>query len=418
MFFCYRSNPSLLESEFILVRVCVWTIEVEERMGDKISGLPDTILSHILSFVPTKTAVATSALSKRWKSVWRSVPIWDFDDSSYTHATYSSFVQSVYMVMLSLLQSRHQIQSFRLKCRIPTSCLGTNINAWVNAVVESRIEDLQLFLPTPPSLRWHINLPSSVLTSTTLVVLKLSRFTFKPFSPVHIPSLKYLQLNNVIFVDHPCLAQFLSGCPNLESFIVMGLRFSTHSVHAEFQSFPKLIRTVIFRLEIPLIVVSYAKFLRIDWTNHVDPAINPCYTKPIPTFHNLTHIRLVFSDYKRDYMYGAVEVLIHSPKLLSLEIEKENLHCFPDFDGEGYWPGDPQPVPVCLLLHLKRCSLTSYKGLKGELQFVSYVLQNARHLQMMVIKSQPQANQQQKLRMITQLSLCPRGSPACKLSFK
>ncbi|KAJ1397459.1 Leucine-rich repeat domain superfamily [Sesbania bispinosa] len=73
-------------------------------MADRISGLPDPILCHILSFLPTKLTVATSILSKRWKLLWRSVPSFDFQDDSYVPdyrktedmKNYSHFVQSVY----------------------------------------------------------------------------------------------------------------------------------------------------------------------------------------------------------------------------------------------------------------------------------------------------------------------------------
>ncbi|XP_043704984.1 F-box/LRR-repeat protein At3g58900-like isoform X2 [Telopea speciosissima] len=45
-----------------------------------ISDLPDSILSHILSFLPTKDAMKTSFLSKRWESLWTSVPLIDLDE--------------------------------------------------------------------------------------------------------------------------------------------------------------------------------------------------------------------------------------------------------------------------------------------------------------------------------------------------
>ncbi|KAL0314281.1 UNVERIFIED_CONTAM: putative F-box/LRR-repeat protein [Sesamum angustifolium] len=46
---------------------------------DRISKLPDAILQHILSSIDLKQAVQTSILSKRWKSLWCSLPNLDFN---------------------------------------------------------------------------------------------------------------------------------------------------------------------------------------------------------------------------------------------------------------------------------------------------------------------------------------------------
>ncbi|KAI3853388.1 hypothetical protein MKW92_029935, partial [Papaver armeniacum] len=45
---------------------------------DYISNLPDALIHHILSFLPTKSAMSTSILSKRWKYVAISIPVLDF----------------------------------------------------------------------------------------------------------------------------------------------------------------------------------------------------------------------------------------------------------------------------------------------------------------------------------------------------
>ena len=49
---------------------------------DRLSNLPDSLLCHILSFLPTNEAVVTSILSSRWKTLWTLVPKIDFQDTS------------------------------------------------------------------------------------------------------------------------------------------------------------------------------------------------------------------------------------------------------------------------------------------------------------------------------------------------
>ena len=46
---------------------------------DRISSLPDEILTYILSFLSTRNAVQTCILSKRWINTWTSVPVLEFE---------------------------------------------------------------------------------------------------------------------------------------------------------------------------------------------------------------------------------------------------------------------------------------------------------------------------------------------------
>ncbi|CAN1266659.1 Putative F-box/LRR-repeat protein At5g02930 [Linum perenne] len=50
---------------------------------DWLSDLPDSILYHILSFVDTKSSVQTCILSRRWRSVWKSVDVLNLSKSSF-----------------------------------------------------------------------------------------------------------------------------------------------------------------------------------------------------------------------------------------------------------------------------------------------------------------------------------------------
>ncbi|KAG5554260.1 hypothetical protein RHGRI_011953 [Rhododendron griersonianum] len=68
------------------------------QVEDRISNLPGNLISRILSSLPTKSAVATSVLSTRWKQFWTLVTSLEFDcrkvcflNSPYFHF---QFVQS------------------------------------------------------------------------------------------------------------------------------------------------------------------------------------------------------------------------------------------------------------------------------------------------------------------------------------
>ncbi|XLR46292.1 hypothetical protein HN51_030380 [Arachis hypogaea] len=58
---------------------------------DRISYLPDTILCNILSYLPTKQAVSTSILCRRWRHVWKDLQDLDIDDRPFWSSGEASF---------------------------------------------------------------------------------------------------------------------------------------------------------------------------------------------------------------------------------------------------------------------------------------------------------------------------------------
>ncbi|XP_061366705.1 F-box/FBD/LRR-repeat protein At4g00160-like [Gastrolobium bilobum] len=376
-------------------------------MENRINTLPDAVLCHILSFLPTREAITTSVLSKRWKPLWLSVPTLDFDDCRdiKNHEEYSRFVQLVYAVILS--RELHQpIKEFFLTCW-SYDCEDTNVNIWVTAALRRRIEYLEL------CLRSTISFPSSILSSRTLVVLNLIGSAVRSLSRVDFPALKILHFNFVRFLERRYLAEFLSGCPVLEDLETNGLYFSNNLLNVgECKSLSKLVRAYISKTHIPLEAVNNVESLRIDWLDDVnDKDMTPSIKFLIPEFYNLTHIELTYFYFNMNWV-ELVEVLKHCP-LLQVLIINQNRDFVVESNG-GDWPY-PQSVPKSISLHLQTCRLNNYRGSNGEFRFARYIMQNARLLRTMTICLSKYANLREKMEMIKNLSMCTRGSETCEL---
>ncbi|XP_057446553.1 FBD-associated F-box protein At5g56370-like isoform X2 [Lotus japonicus] len=377
-------------------------------MGDLISTLPEELICHILSFLPTLEAVRTCVLSKRWKTLWRSVLTLYFDDSlTYKKEEHARFVQSVSAAIFSQDQ-RQPIHKFRLK----TYSNPATVTVWVHAAVQLRVQHLDLSLSSqyvqhPPNL-------SSIFTCKTLLVLKLQGTKLEPISSVDLPFLKHLHLQDLRFSKRACLAELLSGCPLLEDFKAKRLDFHEDVTDREFKTLPNLLRAKISaRTDVFLLgVVSNVKFLHIDeiffrFGEGTRPYI-------FPMFHNLTHLELEYRCYN-DNWSQVVELLQHCPKLQVLVTNQTKMNGINEEVGDWqYRRSDPE----CILLHLKRCYLNDYRGTSGEFQFATYIMGNGRVLEKMRIRGGFSVNQLEEPKLFKELSSCTRCSTTCKLSFE
>ncbi|XP_061341178.1 putative FBD-associated F-box protein At5g56700 [Gastrolobium bilobum] len=253
-----------------------------------------------------------------------------------------------------------------LKC-YSSLCGPTNIKVWINAAAERGVENFDLSLPDERGLEWmsgrKMSLPSAILSSRTLVVLKLMGLTVKADLPVHLPSLKILHLYRILFKKSRDLAKFLSGCPVLEYLKEYQLDFYDSLCVGEFKCLPKLVRAYIHRLHVPLESVSNVEFLRIEGMSELDN-MNPSFNFKdlIPMFPNLTHIELVYFFYISDWL-EVVEMLNRCPKLQILVINLGVRDVFKEYEEDWQYP---QFVPESISLHLKTCRLYHYQGSEAD----------------------------------------------------
>ncbi|XP_010502123.1 PREDICTED: putative F-box/LRR-repeat protein At4g00320 [Camelina sativa] len=194
--------------------------------GDKISDLPDEILCHILTFLPTKEAASTTALAKRWKLLLKFVPNLDFDDSIYFHPRRSkdslSFMNFVNGVLA--LQENAALKRFHLKCGDDVD--ESRVLDWIPKVLKRGVLDIDLHLYSSRNCAYSLNiLPSEIFVSKTLVRLNIqfrSGVSIEVDGDVSLPKLKTLHLD-CFRIDTRMFNNLLSGCRALEELVLVNL---------------------------------------------------------------------------------------------------------------------------------------------------------------------------------------------------
>ncbi|KAG7544150.1 F-box domain [Arabidopsis thaliana x Arabidopsis arenosa] len=199
---------------------------------DIISDLPDELICHILSFLPTKEAAATTVLAKRWKPLLRYVPSLDFDDSLCLNPakTYEekrtnarSFMRFVDSVLA--LQGNARINGF---------CLNGNdiidemwVLDWIQNVVKRHVSDIRLYV----SSFWDgfdssfYPLPREIFVSQTLVTLIINfegGVNISVEGDVSLPKLKTLHLH-YFKIKMSTFNKLVSGCHALEELMLLNL---------------------------------------------------------------------------------------------------------------------------------------------------------------------------------------------------
>ncbi|ESQ40184.1 hypothetical protein EUTSA_v10013441mg [Eutrema salsugineum] len=169
--------------------------------ADFISSMPDEVLQHILSFIPTDLAIRTCVLSRRWRHAWSELPCLDFEKTGPgIDRTLSSY-------------RALKITSFRL--RMTHDADAPDIDSWVEFAVSRNVEKLTLIRGTRYG-RATYRFPDLFYLSSSLTKLRVDDFYMIPRCTVSWSSLRILTLTCCNLYDD-CISNILSGCPKLAS---------------------------------------------------------------------------------------------------------------------------------------------------------------------------------------------------------
>ncbi|XP_014502911.1 F-box/FBD/LRR-repeat protein At5g22660-like [Vigna radiata var. radiata] len=202
----------------------------KEKEEDMLTELPEEIILHILSFVDAKTAVQTSVLNKRCRYLWASLPVFNFDDSSFQNAIFfKDFVDD----FLSCRDTSTNVFNVYLDCH---HVVVYNDDHVVDSIIEHVIDtpSITTTIEVLTILAEYVvsKLPKLSVCSS-LTTLKLCQI-FSQTTNFDFPSLKRLYLCHCQFecefIQHPF--DPFNGCVNLES-----LNFDSCVYYLEIKTF-------------------------------------------------------------------------------------------------------------------------------------------------------------------------------------
>ncbi|KAI8009396.1 putative F-box/FBD/LRR-repeat protein [Camellia lanceoleosa] len=386
----------------------------DSKEKDRISNLPDAILSHILCFMPTKYVARTSLLSTKWKSIWTSVHIIDLNSFSVRGHNEQSSGFMDFVDRLLLLRNSPNLNKFCLRCRFGYYN-PYRLNSWICTVIKLNVKELVLNFKI--DVFFHRNQAFDV----NLVVLKLAGDVFFQFPmSVFWPSLKVLHLHSLTFLDDDSFQNILSGCPVLEELDIertnrgdniktlcicsstlkkLCMYNSTSGTSLQHSVVLKVPILEIFQLndfvssvfdvdELPSLVKANFSFYfenhrnkdyyngvvgllgkisnvqHLELSNGIPKVVTEAFDYNTLLFHNLTHLRLQICDIHWSIL---LDLLGHMPNLKLLVFNKFKV-------GElCLWSGEPKSVPKCLSLCVEAIEFSGFAGCKGEMKLMESI---------------------------------------------
>ncbi|KAJ0435475.1 putative FBD domain, leucine-rich repeat domain superfamily, F-box-like domain superfamily [Helianthus annuus] len=412
---------------------------IGEDVDDRLSGLPEDTISHILSLMPTKFAVRTSILAKRWRYSWMGVTNLDFDDIHpfYNTKILSKFVDRVMenckssqLGLLRLHFSRKQVKR-------------ESVSSWIDKAVRLNVSELDIQVLT-------FELPLSLFTCKTLTKLRIGEENLKSRvwecpCPVNLPSLKTL---DIVVFNNPFVNAFelIRGCPILEN-LSLEVFIQLDEEEDYIFNIPtlkrlKLIVQKVFSwvtkkvvLNVPNLEYLYVGgklgsiFIMEDLSSLVEASTSfRClqsddmwleflkgisgvkslsikkfpFISVLPIFPYMKHLRLTSVWYSG----LVIEFLESCPELKHL--------CIEEMTGKRWIK--PKVVPSCMLTSLTTIKISSCKGQTHEIKFLEYMLGNAKVLKTVTITCEIYAIKEENWFRAKLLKL-PRVSRYCEIRF-
>ncbi|KAK6157402.1 hypothetical protein DH2020_011650 [Rehmannia glutinosa] len=377
----------------------------EQNMPDRLSGLPDDVICHILSFLPTKFSVATSFLARRWRFLWTHVPNIDFANGDFTDKNHAPEI--ITRVLL-----RNKAQSINT-CRLnyDDSCSKHEIETWISTVISRDVQyfDINLNYRCP-------RLPQCLFTCKTVVNLTIHNCAGIPsIGDVYLPSLKKLGLYCVRYGTDEAVPHLLSGCPVLEELIIDGIadedlgcfNISSLTIKRLTINFP--IDSFVFDNPDFMVKINAPslRYLKVLDCSYEHMSLSPLASLIEAEIYLDTDLMEVDHSIYTRCVFKFLDSLCNV-KCLKLS------SCDEVDDDSKNWMETMEKWRACLLYSLRTVIIDGFECTEQEFNIVRFILRNARVLKRMEIH---RIGLEEKIDVVEKILLFHRGSKECEIAF-
>ncbi|KAJ1694140.1 hypothetical protein LUZ63_010838 [Rhynchospora breviuscula] len=206
---------------------------------DRLSSLPDPLLHHIMSFLPAGRAVRLCVLSKRWKTLWTTLPVLNFiyselwnnevDPHAGRKYAFMGRFEEIVSSVLFLRDAATHLHTLSIDCTDsePDTLFSTTIRPWIRYAIKHNLQVLSIDVDA------RLYLPSELFTCPSLENVAISGVeSIAPPEIINLPSLKQLLLKQVR-INRDFMSKLLCGCPVLEDLRVKGCSLKVSNITSQ-----------------------------------------------------------------------------------------------------------------------------------------------------------------------------------------
>ncbi|GAU51146.1 hypothetical protein TSUD_411930 [Trifolium subterraneum] len=405
-------------------------------VDDMISDLPEGVLLHILSLLPTKDVVTTSVLATNWRHLWTYLSVFDFKIPNARYESNDQNQNSVNCLLDlvgRLLRKSNCVERLCIDI-FEIAVDADKVSSLISSASKHKLQYLKLSLGVQND---KFVLPHCFSAFESLNELCLGlKFTLSIPSDICFPSLKKLVVSDVTFANEESVQQLFSGCPvlqeltlynccweNIEQINVAISTLRTLIIYfdvlcVDYDHYMTVMIDAANLLSLSCTCHAAIEFNAVDLTSIVDAYVDLENQYPpghglyvaycifellsglssvkslditnetleclffhkedldlLPTFHNLTHLYVYNVTDEFTTTSGFLpDILRTTPKLEVLHIPTVALEYL---DGEDSLLNS---LPCCLKSSLNRLCILNYLGEDVEIEFVRLFLKNAAFL--------------------------------------